>query len=291
MKLPAVIVSQIEAAASDEVASVHAVSGGCISQTARVEFRSNGSAFLKWSDDSEPVASLFAEEARSLRAIAETHTVRVPRVIAIDSEQARWLLLEWLEPGPRTAASQTQLGEQLAQLHRHSHDCFGWPNSNFIGFLPQANDWNASWPAFWRLQRLAPQLQRAGAHLDVSARTRFNRMLDELPQLLEDVSDERPSLLHGDLWSGNMHVLADGSAAVIDPSSYYGHREVDIAMARLFGGFGREFFDAYDGNWPHRPGLERRVAIYQLYYLLVHVNLFGSGYVPQTMAVLKRLGF
>jgi protein-ribulosamine 3-kinase len=291
VKLPAAIGAQIEAATSDRVTGAHSVSGGCISQTARVEFQSGDRAFLKYNEGASLPAGLFAEEARSLIALAATDTVRVPRVIAQDTRGDQWLLLEWLEPGPRTSANQRRLGEQLAHLHRHSNDQFGWPSRNFIGSLPQSNDWNASWPAFWRAQRLEPQLQQAASHLGASARNRFDQLIDDLPELLGEVSDEGPSLLHGDLWSGNMHLLADGSPAVIDPSCYYGHREVDIAMARLFGGFSREFYEAYDAVWPHRPEMERRVSIYQLYYLLVHINLFGGSYVPQTMSVMEQLGY
>jgi protein-ribulosamine 3-kinase len=292
VNLPAALQSLIEAATADQVAATHGVSGGCISHTAQIDFKSGQRVFLKWCSDDDHLTGLFAEEARSLGVLAATRTVRVPAVLNTGKSGGyEWLLLEWLEPGVRTPANQRELGEQLAELHRSSNERYGWESSNFIGSLPQSNQWDRSWPAFWRTQRLEPQLRRAARHIASDARARFGLLLDDLPEILADIEDERPSLLHGDLWSGNVHMLADGAPAVIDPSCYYGHREVDIAMSRLFGGFSREFYDAYDAAWPHRAGVERRLRLYQLYYLLVHINLFGASYVAQTMSVLQQTGY
>ncbi|MGH7553627.1 MAG: fructosamine kinase family protein, partial [Longimicrobiales bacterium] len=202
----------------------------------------------------------------------------------------RWLLLEWLEPGRANTRTMPDLGNVLARAHHNRGEAFGWPTDNFIGSLPQGNDWMKSWPEFWRSRRLLPQLERAYAagHFDARDRRRFDVLLERLEVALANAAGDGPSLLHGDLWSGNVHVMRDGSAALVDPSSYYGHREVDLAMAELFGGFDRAFFDAYREAWPVAEGYrEVRRPIYQLYYLLVHVNHFGAGYVAGSKAAVE----
>lgn len=292
MKLPEAILRRVENVSGAEVVGTASVSGGCISNAARVELAGREPAFLKWGVTREHSPALFAEEARSLALIAETETLRVPRVLDQHSAEGyAWLLLEWLEPGGRSARSQALLGERLAALHRSSAEQFGWPADNFIGSLPQSNRAHDSWPEFWREERLLPQLQRAGARLTNVDRRRLEQLADRTDEILGDVATEPPSLLHGDLWSGNLHIMADGTPAVIDPASYYGHREVDLAMSRLFGGFSDEFYRAYQRAWPSVAGLDKRMAMYQLYYLLVHVNLFGGGYTSQTMSVAAQLGF
>jgi len=201
-----------------------------------------------------------------------------------------WLALEWLEPGRGGRDTWERLGQELAALHRVQGPAFGWDRDNFIGSLPQANQARSDWAAFWWEQRLQPQLALAtGAGMLTGAEARRFAVLPEvLPQLLEAGQAEGPSLLHGDLWSGNVHVTAT-EACLVDPASYYGHREVDLAMAALFGGFPPAFYQAYAEAWPLTgPGAERRRACYQLYYLLVHVNLFGRGYLAGASAALER---
>lgn len=290
MRLPQELVGRIEEA-HGTVLNSKSVGGGCISNTAKVALASGESVFLKWAATTEHPAELFIEEARSLRAIADTRTVRVPSVIEQEhTSDFAWLLLEWLEPGPRTARSQALLGEQLASMHRNSADAFGWPSDNFIGSLPQSNRRHSRWFDFWRDERLLPQLEQAGRHLDAVDRRRLEHAIEQSAGILETVETEGPGLLHGDLWGGNLHTMADGTPALIDPSCYYGHREVDLAMSRLFGGFSAEFYRSYQQAWPCKEGLEQRVLVYQLYYLLVHVNLFGGGYASQTMSVVAQLG-
>jgi fructosamine-3-kinase len=225
------------------------------------------------------------QEAVSLERIEATHTVRVPRVLAVS---AAWLALEWLDPTRGDVDAWAMLGRALARMHRCSDAHYGWPSPNFIGPLPQANVLMRDWPAYWRTQRLEPQLQRARDRFDGATVRAFGRLLTELEARLADAAADGPSLLHGDLWSGNVHFTAEGGA-LIDPSCCYGHREVDLAMAALFGGFPPAFFDAYEAEWPRVSGASGRRGIYQLYYLLVHVNLFGGGYVAQTRRVLESV--
>jgi protein-ribulosamine 3-kinase len=278
MALPAALKSEIETELGERIAYVEAVAGGCISNASRVTLQNGRNVFLKWGS----AADLFHAEAAGLQAIAATNTVRVPAITAVKN----WLLLEWLEPGTTNAAQWEQLGRNLAAMHQTRGAEFGWPDANFIGTLPQRNVWTGDWPAFWRDERIAAQ-----AHgMNAQHRQRIDNLLRFCDEL-EAGNEDGPSLLHGDLWGGNVHGMASGDAALIDPSCYYGHREVDLAMATLFGGFDSRFFDAYNEAWPLRPGFERRRNFYQLYYMLVHVNLFGGAYVSGAMSLVGKLGY
>jgi fructosamine-3-kinase len=293
MTLPATLQSTLEQTLAARIVDTAQVGGGCISKTACLALANGERAFLKWARAQEHTPGLFRAEAQSLRAIAHTNTVRVPEVLHVDDASAEYsfLLLEWLQPGAATTKGWTALGTNLANLHQHRADKFGWSNDNFIGSLPQSNRMNEKWPDFWRAERILPQLEVAPGRFRTRDRERFDKLLEALDDLLWVADQEGASLLHGDLWNGNVHMLDNGAAAVIDPSSYYGHREVDLAMSKLFGGFTRNFYEAYQRAWPLEQGSEQRLLVYQLYYLLVHVNLFGASYVPNTMAVLERLGF
>ena len=268
-----------------EIRSARPVGGGCISPCARIEV--GGQAyFLKWGSAATP-PDFFLEEARSLAALEASGAIRVP---AVRGAAGGWLLLEWLEPGTPAGDAWAGLGRSLATLHRPTDEPFGWPASNYIGTLPQSNEQCERWGAFWRERRLAPQLERAYASGFFAGpeRRRFERLLVRLDALLAEGDADGASLLHGDLWSGNIHFTTGGMAALIDPSSYHGHREVDLAMAELFGGFETPFFAAYAEAFPLQPGyFELRRPIYQLYYQLVHVNLFGRGYVAGTLGSLE----
>jgi fructosamine-3-kinase len=287
------------------------VGGGCISPTARLETDA-GPFFLKWGSPDLP-DDLLAAEARGLRALAAADEVRVPAVVAEGGPGANppepgpsattpdapgadapaWLLAEWLQPGTGGRDAWEGLGTGLAALHRHTADRFGADADNYIGSLPQSNGPMDDWTGFWIDRRLEPQLRQAidQGLLGDDDRRRFDTLFGRLDEILAPGGQEGPSLLHGDLWGGNVHMMEDG-AAIIDPSVYHGHREVDLAMSELFGGFGPEFYFAYDDTWPLEPGYDpTRRAIYQLYYLLVHVNLFGGGYVGRTRSALGTAGF
>jgi fructosamine-3-kinase len=278
---------------SDPVMKSSPVGGGCVSPTARLETSAGEAFFLKWGSPDLPPGML-AAEAAGLRSLAATGAVRVPEVLGSGGSGAgAWLLLEWLEPGRPDSRSWTALGRDLAALHRQRASRFGADSDNFIGPLPQVNSPLDEWPAFWRERRLAPQVSAAtGAGLlPAGDRRRVDTLFERLEELLGPAAGDGASLLHGDLWQGNVHFLSDGSPALVDPSVYHGHREVDLAMAELFGGFGPGFLPAYAEAWPLVPGYETsRRAVYQLYYLLVHVNLFGQGYLARTRATLAALG-
>ena len=279
---------------SGKIDTAEPVAGGCISDARRVRTTSGAEFFLKAS--STLPAGIFAAEAASLRALADARAVRVPAIVACSDEveaPVRWLLLEWLEPAPAGPRGWSELGSALATLHRSAATAPGWPEDNFIGSLPQSNAPAADWPDFWRLRRLEPQIRRArdAGRLERADVGRFDRLHNALDEIVGIARDDGMSLLHGDLWSGNVH-MTGGGAALVDPSSYYGHREVDLAMSELFGGFAPEFRTDYLDAWPLQPGYApHRRAVYQLYYLLVHVNLFGDGYRSGTLAALGAIGF
>ena len=267
--------------ASDASLHIEPVHGGCISPAARVTDRGDRrSVFAKWAAADTP-AGLFDQEAISLAALADAGVVRVPAVLHSD---ARSLVLEWLEPGTARPSGWRNFGRALAALHRVSASAFGWRQDNFIGPLPQRNTWHESWSEFYQQHRIRPQLERAGSvgAFDSGQRKTLQRFHDNLPDIL--THDPAPSLLHGDLWSGNVHPLENGELALIDPASCYGDREMDLAMAELFGGFPSSFFESYEAELATDAisRAERRAA-YQVYYLLVHVNLFGAGYVARTI--------
>jgi protein-ribulosamine 3-kinase len=299
--LPVALRSAIEAALSARwhnhiaLRDAQAVGGGCISNTSRLTTSTDEAVFLKWCKRGDLPEDIFAAESQALRALADTNTVRVPCIIAQSetTDQFDWLLLEWLEPARSTYKSWSKLGRALAELHRCTNPQFGWTNANYIGSLPQANAWCRDWPEFWRTQRLLPQLERATRHgmLSTAQRRRFDVLLNALRDLIATGNEDGPSLLHGDLWGGNVHGTADDIAVVIDPSIYYGHREVDLAMAVLFGGFDGTFYDAYEEAWKTAAGVEERRLVYQLYYLLVHINLFGSSYLASALSAVGQLGF
>jgi fructosamine-3-kinase len=292
--IPARIRSAIEQHLSEDagrtvrIASVHRVGGGCISSVARIETETGIAYFTKWSEE-DAAPGFFGCEAASLAAIANTGAVRVPRVHA---HSADWILLEWLEPGEAKAESWQTLGRELAALHRNRANGNGWPADNYIGSLSQANGWMTEWARFWAERRLVPQWRavvRRGM-FDASDGRCFDRLIDRLDDRLAQGDADGASLLHGDLWGGNVHITTGGHIALIDPSCYHGHREVDLAMAELFGGFGPGFLSAYNEAWPIADGYHERRDLYQLYYLLVHVCLFGAGYVEGSRMILRRHG-
>ncbi len=227
--------------------------------------------------------------AAGLAALAAAGALRVPRVLSRGAAGGQaFLALEWLELGPATAATERALGRGLARLHRSTGERFGWHRDNSIGATPQRNTPEDDWVTFFREHRLRFQLELAAQNgYRVALQEEVGALLDSLEQRLAGHAPE-PSLLHGDLWGGNWGAV-DGEPVVFDPAVHYGDRECDLAMTRLFGGFGREFYAAYEAAWPLAPGHEQRVALYQLYHVLNHLNLFGSGYLGRALALIRSL--
>jgi len=278
------------------------VGGGCCHQGWRLALADGGSLFLK--TNRPAVLPQFEAEADGLAALAAAApaTLQVPRPLALAAVGGEAVLvLPWLELGEARAAGAAAtgwraLGEALATLHRRSlgmsltpgdrPGAFGWHRPNQIGTSPQANDWHDHWARFFADQRLAPQLRWLAARGQplVGAEA----LLERVPQWLAG-HDPSPCLVHGDLWSGNADLCADGRGVIFDPAVYRGDREVDLAMARLFGGFPEPFFTGYDQTWPLEPGHRQRQELYNLYHLLNHANLFGGGYRSQVQAAVRSL--
>jgi len=232
---------------------------------------------------------MFQAEALGLQTLAKANAVRVPAVIAcLRTDLHALIAIEWLELRSPTEKSDAQLGRRLARLHRVDADRFGWDIDNTIGPTPQINTWSDDWPVFFTECRLKFQLDLVKkSRIDNSLAEDGYHLLESIGPLLEQ-HRPAPSLLHGDLWSGN-RACVDGEPAIFDPATHFGDRECDIAMTRLFGGFNASFYSAYQKAWPLPAGHERRVAVYQLYHVLNHVNLFGGGYVRQARELMRTI--
>lgn len=279
-----------------DLLGIEPVGGGCINRAARLRF-SGGRFFLKWNPEAE--SNFFALEAEGLRSLAATRAMRFPEVIdrSRQGERPAWLLLEWIDEGTPTSRSWSVLGRELARLHRHrarppegsgadDGSSYGWPRDNVIGCLPQPNGPLDDWGEFWARRRILPLARELRAREKLSA-PEFGALerAAELSRALLTAATEKdgPSLLHGDLWSGNVVFDRSGAPVLVDPAVYFGHREVDLAMCRLFGGFPPDFFRTYQETWPLGPGWRRRLRAYQLYPLLVHARLFGGGYLARAL--------
>jgi fructosamine-3-kinase len=263
------------------------VTGGCINEALRL-LGSERSVFLKLNDASR--RDMFEAEAAGLDALRGAGALRVPEPLAQGVTGGRcWLALEFIDLGGGSRRSQTLLGEGLAALHASTDDAFGWDRDNTIGDTPQVNRRSADWVDFLRVQRLGFQFtladdRGAGGRL----RDLGERLLASLDTFFTDYRPA-PSLLHGDLWGGNWGADAEGQPVLFDPAVYYGDREADIAMTELFGGFGADFYTAYDSTWPLDPGYRVRRELYNLYHVLNHFNLFGGGYGRQAEAMASAL--
>ncbi len=282
------------------VLRVTSLGGGCIAHASRVE-ADRGTFFLKHA--SGETGGTFEAEAAGLRALrlsAEETGLGVPEVLEAQNARgmrAGFLLLSWVEPGRTDFGYWARLGEGLSRLHRkdpagerEAAPRYGFFTDNFIGRLPQRNTWRAPWPAFFREERLAPQLERArqGGLWDRAWDVKAERLLARLEDLLP--ARPHPSLVHGDLWSGNHLPGAEGTPWLVDPAAYVGDREVDLAMTELFGGFDAGFYGAYSAAWPLEPDYEERREVYNLYHLLNHLNHFGGSYAQSVARVLARFG-
>lgn len=259
--------------------------GGDINDAFEVSLEDRTRIFVKTHPD--PPGGMFGAEARGLRWLEETKAIRIPRVIAFSDERPAYLALELLTPARPQPDFEEALGHSLAALHAFGSPSFGLDHDNFIGRLPQTNATADDWASFYWTSRIEPQLRLATDRglIDGETNSRFDSLRRVLPERVGPA--EPPSRLHGDLWGGNLHVDEEGRPCLIDPAVYAGHREIDLAMMRLFGGFGERVFAAYEDASPLAPGAGDRVPLYQLYPLMVHVNLFGGSYVDSVRRALS----
>ena len=264
------------------------VGGGCINQAYRLML-GDRPYFVKLNDVSR--AAMFEAEARGLQDMAAAGAIRLPRPIAWGTAAgSAYIALEWIDLGGRGERAWFAMGQQLAQMHRWrpsgQRRKFGWHRDNTLGSTPQINGWCDRWTEFWIERRLRFQLdlaRRNGGSFPLT-----DRLLAAVPDLLGD-REVQPSILHGDLWSGNGAIAADGTPVIFDPATYWGDRETDLAMTELFGGFPEYFYRGYVDVWPLDDGYSDRKLLYNLYHVLNHFNLFGGGYGPQAQSMMARL--
>lgn len=280
------------AAPGEEVKSRHAVSGGDINRAYCYRL-TDGRIFVKTNGEKD--SGFFKAEAEGLAAISSTLAVSVPQVLAVgdDPEEGGFLVMEYIEAAAgRIPDFWEDFGESLANMHRAetsrfvSNGKYGFCQDNYIGSRAQDNMPQDSWAEFLRNKRLSPRFEEAMPYFNSERRRRVAYLLDHIDKWIDE--PEHPSLIHGDLWSGNFIVGSDGKAWLIDPAVYVGDADADIAMTELFGGFSGRFYRAYRSVLPERTGYEERRDIYNLYHLLNHLISFGGEYLSHVEGILRR---
>lgn len=262
------------------------VSGGSINSCYKL--RAGKQCFFLKINDSRKYPDMFLKEAEGLKTILGTNAINVPAVIAQGTAGTeQYLILNWVEERAGYRQAWEKLGENLAKMHQTSSHSFGLDHDNYMGSLVQSNKGHHSWASFFINERLIPQVQMATKRhlLDSPLTDKFNQLYGMLPELFPE---EAPSLIHGDLWSGNYMITEGGEPVLIDPAVSFGHREFDIAMTTLFGGFDQSFYDRYNDAFPLQKGWEKRLPLWNLYPLLIHLNLFGSSYLSPIKSSLAK---
>ena len=276
----------LESLLNEKIVSSASIGGGCIADSRKIVTESGKVFFLK---TKAGASRMFYCEADGLNELAKAQTMRVPQVIAVSDD---FLLTEYISQGIRSNRFFQQFGENFARLHRYCSDKFGFYADNYIGATPQLNipteDEAENWTDFYFNKRLLYQYKLAESNGYVTPRLKnsFSKLESKIDLILKG-SEEPPCLLHGDLWGGNYLCDENGTAVLIDPAVYYGHREADLAMTKLFGGFSDEFYESYNREYPLPEGWEYRENIYRLYHVLNHLNLFGRGYLSEVEMILK----
>ncbi|MEX2586312.1 MAG: fructosamine kinase family protein [Balneolaceae bacterium] len=288
MTLPPTLSDKLEDETGLRILGTESVSGGSINRTARIE-TDQGFFFLKW--NRQAPADMFEREADGLNRLARANTgLVIPAIHSWsppEDEIPGYLLMDYIHPDGGSNRAFRKLGEGLAQLHEETAPQFGLDVDNYIGRLPQSNRRDENWARFFIRERVEPRLRQAVEQqgLDPSLLTNWSRLAGRLREIFPAA---QPSLLHGDLWSGNFLFNRDQRPVLVDPAVYYGHPEMELAFTKMFGGFSSEFYDAYQSVHPLPSGFPDRVPIYNFYPLLVHANLFGGGYLRQSADFLKR---
>jgi len=268
------------------VLSDNPLSGGCINHVSRLK-TSAGDFCLKY-NRSISFPGMFESEARGLMLLKDTGEIRVPTVIHVCSgKQYAYLLLEFISSGSPAPGMMSDFGRSLARLHSHTTKLFGEDRDNYMGSLPQSNRKHAGWASFFIEERLEKQvkLAQSSGYLSSEILDHFRKLYTQLENIFPE---EKPALIHGDLWGGNYILEENGRAGLIDPAVYYGNREIDIAMTTLFGGFDNAFYSGYNEIFPLEKGWRLRIDICNLYPLLIHLNLFGRGYLGQIESIVRK---
>ncbi|WP_421751683.1 fructosamine kinase family protein [Croceimicrobium sp.] len=268
------------------IRNLQALSGGDINAAYQIHFQEGPAAFLKFQEGAK--LDFFQAEADGLNSLKEHSPLKVPEVLGLGEwEQNAYLLLEFLEPGFKSDEYELALGEGLAQMHLREQDFFGWHRPNYIGKLDQLNHQSEDWTDFYAEHRILYMVQKAfdAGYLETKDLKGSEAFVNAYPHL---VPTEKPAFIHGDLWSGNAYCMAGGIPVLIDPAVYNGHREMDLAMMKLFGGFSVNVFQAYEESYPLERGWQERIPYHQLYPLLVHLNLFGTSYLNDCRSIWQK---
>ena len=286
MKITYELKKKLEELAGTQIISSDSVSGGCISNACKLKTKTSKNYFLKFSDFSSN--KMFLKEANGLKELRKANSIRVPDVIFADKN---FILLEYIETGNTNKNFFEDFGRKFAEMHKFSSESFGFYEDNYIGStdqlnIPSENERN-DWTKFYWNKRIFFQYKLAekNGYADSKLTEGIKKLENKIEKILSG-TNEKPALLHGDLWSGNYMSDENGNACLIDPAVYYGHREADLAMTKLFGGFTDRFYSAYNEAFPLKEGCRYRENIYKLYHVLNHLNLFGRGYYSQAMSII-----
>lgn len=272
---------------SSPILGYNPVSGGSVNQTFTLEAKFQ-KVFLKLNSKSL-YPEMFEKEQEGLNLLRSATSLKVPEVLYIgEFKDWSYLVVEYIDSKTPKLDFWENFGKGIAELHSNHSEQYGLEYHNYNGSLVQKNDFSTSWFHFFIENRLRFQEKLAidTGKLELEVSSLLEKLYNKLPNLLKT---EQAVLLHGDLWSGNFMVTSEGQASIMDPAVYYGHREVDLSMSLLFGGFDKKFYESYENVFPLEKGWEERVEIYNLYPLLVHVNLFGASYSQRVKSILKRL--
>ena len=287
MKLNQELKNNLEETLKIKIASFSSLSGGCISNAYKVKTTDNRNYLLKINESHK--GDMFLKEAHGLVELNKANAIKVPEVILAERD---FILLEFINSSGRSKSFFNDFGIKFSEMHKYNSSAFGFYEDNYIGANPQLNIPGKgeadSWVKFYFNKRILYQFKLAekNGYATNELREGISKLENKVEEILSG-SEELPSLLHGDLWSGNYMVDENGDACLIDPAVYYGHREADLGMTKLFGGFNSEFYNSYNDNFPLADGYDYRENIYKLYHVLNHLNLFGRGYYPQAISLIN----
>jgi len=287
MKMNKIVSNKIEQVTNSKIISSSSVSGGCISSAYKITLDDKRNFFLKV-NHSHP-ADMFRKEANGLIELVKPSVIDIPQVIAVEDS---FILLEYIEASTKQKDFFEDFGRSFAEIHKFTSDSFGFYEDNYIGSTKQLNipgeKEKNDWASFYFNKRILFQFKLAekNGYATDELRKGILFLEDNIEKILFG-SKEPPSILHGDLWGGNYMVNKKGKVCLIDPAVYYGHREADLAMTKLFGGFSESFYVSYNETYPLKEGYNYRENIYKLYHVLNHLNLFGSGYYSQAVSLIK----
>jgi protein-ribulosamine 3-kinase len=281
------IKTKIEEKLGSKIKSFTSLSGGCISDAYKITTNDKSVFFLKYNPSTSN--DMFVREANGLTELAKSDAIRVPEVLGFDDD---YILLEYISTGNKKKNFFEEFGRNFAEMHKFTSESFGFFEDNYIGSNPQKNipaeKEKSNWVEYYFNKRILFQFKLSEKLGNSTEELRkWISILENKIQEIIGNSNEKPALLHGDLWSGNYMVDENGSAVLIDPAVYYGNREADLGMTKLFGGFGSEFYKTYNEIFPLEDGYEYRENIYKLYHILNHLNLFGGGYYSQAISLIK----